>query len=121
MQNEKNKLRTKIPVSQSLKGQQLTASSVLSILESVPGLYLILKADAPHFTIVAVSNAYAKATMTKREEILGRGLFEVFPDNPDDPQATGVKNLTASIMKVLKYKNTTPNADSKIRYTKIAN
>jgi PAS domain-containing protein len=39
--------------------------------------------------------------MTKREEILGRGLFDVFPDNPDDPSANGVQNLSASLRRVL--------------------
>jgi signal transduction histidine kinase len=50
---------------------------------------------------VAVSEAYLRATMTKREEILGRGLFDVFPDNPSDPSATGVRNLKASLRSVL--------------------
>jgi signal transduction histidine kinase/CheY-like chemotaxis protein len=50
--------------------------------------------------IVAVSDAYLRATMTRREDILGRGLFEVFPDNPDDPAATGVGNLRASLDRV---------------------
>ncbi|MBD1834486.1 response regulator [Cyanobacteria bacterium FACHB-472] len=39
--------------------------------------------------------------MTKREEILGRTIFDVFPDNPDDPSATGVRNLKASLESVL--------------------
>src|SRR5262245_48695798 len=38
--------------------------------------------------------------MTQREEITGRGLFDVFPDNPDDPEATGVSNLSASFDRV---------------------
>ena len=38
--------------------------------------------------------------MTVREEIIGRNLFEVFPDNPDDPAATGVANLRASLDRV---------------------
>ncbi len=38
--------------------------------------------------------------MTRREEILGRGLFDVFPDNPADPTATGVRNLRASLDRV---------------------
>lgn len=54
--------------------------------------------------IVAVSEAYLKATMTKRREIIGRGLFEVFPDNPDDPKATGVRNLKNSLKRVLRKK-----------------
>ncbi|MEP0790220.1 MULTISPECIES: hybrid sensor histidine kinase/response regulator [Cyanophyceae] len=69
-----------------------------TLFESVPGLYLVLM---PDFTIVAVSDAYLRATMTKREEILGRGIFDVFPDNPDDPSATGVRNLKASLESVL--------------------
>jgi signal transduction histidine kinase len=69
-----------------------------NVFESAPGLYLVLR---PDFTIVAVTDAYLHATKTRREEILGRGLFEVFPDNPDDPQATGVRNLNASLQRVL--------------------
>ena len=69
-----------------------------ALFESLPGLYLVL---TPDLKIVAVSDAYLKATMTKRGEILGRGLFEVFPDNPDDPGASGVANLRASLNRVL--------------------
>ncbi len=72
-----------------------------ALFEAVPGLYLVLLPNPPDFTIVAVSDAYLRATMTRRQEILGRGLFEVFPDNPDDPAATGVANLHASLQSVL--------------------
>ncbi|MBP3956165.1 PAS domain S-box protein [Gemmata sp. G18] len=64
------------------------------LFESAPGLYLVL---LPDFTIVAVSDAYLRATMTARAAVLGRGIFDVFPDNPDDPTATGVRNLRASL------------------------
>src|SRR5687767_10324082 len=67
------------------------------LFESAPGLYLVL---TPQLRIVAVSDAYLRATMTEREAILGRGLFEVFPDNPDDPAADGVRNLRASLDRV---------------------
>ena len=69
------------------------------VFESVPVLILVLD---PGFRIVAVSDAYLRATMTVREEILGRGVFEVFPDNPDDPGATGVRNLRTSLETVLR-------------------
>jgi two-component system sensor kinase FixL len=68
-----------------------------ALFESVPGLYLVLD---PDLVIVAVSNAYCAATMTKREEIVGHGLFDVFPDNPDEPDATGAANLRASLGRV---------------------
>jgi signal transduction histidine kinase/ActR/RegA family two-component response regulator len=67
------------------------------LFEAVPGLYLVLD---PDFRIVAVSDAYLAATMTMREEILGRDIFDVFPDNPDDSGATGVSNLRSSLERV---------------------
>ncbi|MDA8264721.1 MAG: ATP-binding protein [Actinomycetota bacterium] len=70
------------------------------LLESLPALYLVLD---PDLTIVAVTDAYAAATMTTREDIVGRGLFDVFPDNPDDPRATGVDNLRASLDRVRRH------------------
>src|SRR5579863_7883870 len=72
-----------------------------SLFESVPSLCLVL---APDLTIVAVSDAYLRATMTRRDDIIGRGIFEIFPDNPDDPAATGVRNLRASLQRVLQGK-----------------
>jgi PAS domain S-box-containing protein len=68
-----------------------------SLFESLPGLYLVL---TPELTIVAASDAYLKATLTTRAGILGRNLFEVFPDNPDDLNANGVSNLRASLDRV---------------------
>ena len=75
-----------------------TTPDFRALFESAPGLYLAL---TPDLTIAAVSEAYLRATMTRREEILGRRLFDIFPDNPDDPSATGVLNLKASLGRVL--------------------
>ncbi len=72
-----------------------------SLFESAPGLYLVLARD---LQIVALSHAYLQGTMTSREAILGRGIFDVFPDNPDDPGADGVRNLRASLERVLETK-----------------
>ena len=69
-----------------------------ALFESAPGLYLVL---TPELRIIAASDAYLKATMTQREEILGRDLFEVFPDNPEDVEASGSRNLRASLERVL--------------------
>jgi signal transduction histidine kinase len=71
------------------------------LFEAAPDLYLVL---TPALVIVAASDAYLRATMTRREDILGRHLFDVFPDNPDDPSATGVRNLKASLDRVLRQR-----------------
>lgn len=68
------------------------------IFESVPGGCLLL---SPDFSILAVNDHYLKVTMTERDKILGKNIFDVFPDNPDDPTATGEKNLTDSLKRVL--------------------
>jgi two-component system sensor kinase FixL len=70
------------------------------LFESAPGLYLVLTSN---LRIVGVSDAYLSATMTEREAILGRELFDVFPDNPDDSNATGVRNLKASLDRVKRH------------------
>jgi signal transduction histidine kinase/CheY-like chemotaxis protein len=70
-----------------------------ALFEAAPGLFLVLD---PELRIVAVSDAYLAATMIRRDDVLGRGIFEVFPDNPNDPGATGVGNLRASLERVRK-------------------
>lgn len=82
--------------------EALADTDFKTIFESLPGLYLILTAD---FKIIAASDAYIQASMTKREEILGRKIFDVFPDNPDDPAATGERNLRASLERAVKTRS----------------
>lgn len=68
------------------------------LFESSPDLYLVLNTK---LEIVAASDAYTRATLTRREDILGKTMFQIFPDNPDDPTAEGQRNLRASLQRVL--------------------
>ena len=68
------------------------------LFEASPTPYLVL---LPDFTIVAVADSYLRATMTQRHDLIGKRLFEVFPDNPDDAEATGVRNLRNSLNRVV--------------------
>jgi hypothetical protein len=70
------------------------------LFQESPDVLLVLLPDAPRYTMVAATNARLRATHTTRDT-LGQGLFEVFPDNPDDPAATGTSNLRASLERVL--------------------
>lgn len=81
----------------------LSAINYQKLFESSPNAYLIL---APNlgFTILTASDSYLRATLTVRQEIVGRSLFDVFPDNPDDAAASGTKNLAASLNRVIKTK-----------------
>ncbi|MBK6263811.1 PAS domain-containing protein [Marivirga sp. S37H4] len=71
------------------------------LFDSLPGLYLILSKD---LTIITANKAYTRATMTNKEDIVGRGMFDVFPDNPEDESADGVSNLSKSLQSVIKNK-----------------
>jgi len=54
----------------------------------------------PDFVIVGANDPYAAVTGVPQEAMTGQHLFEVFPDNPNDPSVDGVKTLTASLKRV---------------------
>src|SRR5665647_2959300 len=80
---------------------------VMALFESGSDLFLVL---LPDLTIHAVSDAYAKATFTKREEIIGRFLFDLYPDNPDNATANAFSNIISSMNFVLNNKTPLPMA-----------
>lgn len=85
--------------------QPIDASSVrqqfLSDFDGSQHPYMIID-PGPGLQIVDINGAYAAATFKKRDEIVGKSLFEVFPDNPNDPLADGISNLYASLKAVAK-------------------
>lgn len=94
--------------------------------EKAPSLYLVILPESD-FRIAAASDAYLRATMTAREQIVGQPLFKIFPDNPDDPSADGVSNLRTSLEKVLerramdvmpvqRYDVRKPDGEFEVRY-----
>src|SRR5688572_14562511 len=85
----------------SQTSKNFAAPDFRNLFEGAPNPYLVLARD---LTIIAVNDCYLNATVTKRNEILGKGIFDVFPDNPEDSLATGVGNLRASLHRVLESK-----------------
>jgi len=79
--------------------ENLTEGLFKILFEKSPGS-LLVKADAPHFTIMAASDAYLQVTSVKREDVLGKGFFEIFPDNHDDPgDETTARNVFTKVIK----------------------
>jgi len=72
-----------------------------ALFGTTPSSLLVLDRS---FAIAEANDAYCRATMTKRSEIVGRPLFDVYFDNPDDPAADGVRNLRTSLGRVLKFR-----------------
>ncbi len=77
----------------------MNTTDIQRLFHTLPGLFLVVKPDAD-FTIVGASAEYMKATFTDAS-MFGRKLFEVFPDNPDDPDANGIRNITESFRLVM--------------------
>ncbi len=67
------------------------------VFEKSPGS-LLVRADLPHFTIVAVSDSYLKITSSSREDILGKGFFEAFPDDEKFDESTNARNVFTRVV-----------------------
>ncbi|QYK40106.1 MAG: PAS domain S-box protein [Paracoccaceae bacterium] len=79
---------------------EIAARQFQNLFESLPGRFLVLTAD-PASLIVTASNNYLDVTMTRREDIVGRSLYEVFPDDPEDPDADGTEAMRQSLAYVV--------------------
>jgi hypothetical protein len=74
-----------------------------AVFEAAPGVQLVLAPDSPRFTMLAASDERLAATLSTREDTIGRPMFDVFADaNPDNPDPSGVANLRASLETVLR-------------------
>src|ERR1700722_13155810 len=85
-------IRPEPPADDAAPGTGLRPDDFQLVFEAIPGCYLVLD---PSFTIVAVSDAYLDATANERDQVIGRYVFDAFPDAP------GVANLRSSLERVL--------------------
>jgi signal transduction histidine kinase len=76
----------------------LPLAQQLSVLETVPDSYIVV---SPELLILTASNAYLADTLKRRDELVGRYLFDAFPDNPAAPGANAVRNWRASLELVI--------------------
>ncbi|MET0341319.1 MAG: PAS domain S-box protein [Polyangiales bacterium] len=69
-----------------------------ALFDANPCAVLVLRHD---LTIAAASDAHLRITMTRREDVLGRPVFEVFPDDPRDATPSSAPTVRASLQRVL--------------------
>ena len=79
-----------------------------------PVPFMVLAPNAPDFTITAANDALLAATLTTPESLIGRKLFEVFPDEPSRPGQLGFEAFAISLDHVLSTRTT--NAMQRVRY-----
>ena len=81
--------------SRATEGRASPSTDFQAIFDATPTPFLVI--SPANRTIVAAHDARLCVTGAKREAQIGRLLFDVFPDDPDDPEASGVRNLKASL------------------------
>ncbi|MEE4419448.1 PP2C family protein-serine/threonine phosphatase [Streptomyces bugieae] len=69
-----------------------------AVFQALPGAVLLL---TPELMIADANEALLRRAGRQRRQVVGHHLFDVFPDNPRDPDATGTRNLRASLERVL--------------------
>ncbi|KAB8165821.1 SpoIIE family protein phosphatase [Streptomyces sp. 3MP-14] len=77
----------------------MTASTIdyAAVYRAYPSAVALL---TPELRYVEANEAYLKVAGRQREDLLGRRFWEVFPDNPEDDQASGTTNLRRSLERV---------------------
>lgn len=75
---------------------------------------LIIGADAPDYTVLDVNSAYLTLTHTKRENLVGKPVFGVFPANPSDQVSKNVERTIFSFEEAIRQKK--PHVMSDYRY-----
>ncbi|MFB9289986.1 ATP-binding protein [Pseudoduganella plicata] len=76
----------------------MTLSDFQALFRVTPYPYLVM---SPDLTVVAASGAYLRSVQRTEEDIVGRYVFEAFPENPDNPQATNIAEVKASMLRAL--------------------
>jgi PAS domain S-box-containing protein len=85
-----------------------------SLFHSLPERYVVFEPKSPDFIMIAASDAYFEVTGKSADQVLGNGLFDVFPDTSELARTTGKGELQRSLEKVLTHK--TPDSTGIIRY-----
>jgi signal transduction histidine kinase len=85
--------------------------SLLPVFDVLPDPYLLL---SPELVVEAVNEAYLLVSLSRREDLLGRYILDVFPENPATLEANAVANLQASLSQVLTTRQ--PHTMARQRY-----
>lgn len=72
--------------------------------EATPGFNAILLANAPLYNFVAVSEDFLHLLGMKKENVIGKGFFDLFAENSDAPHFIHAKNLSDSFALTIAHK-----------------
>ncbi|EIM28903.1 PAS domain-containing protein [Microvirga lotononidis] len=77
----------------------MTTINFEALFSASPNPYVLVDLS---LTIIGMNDAYLRATMRQREELIGRNMFDAFPSDPDSPSH---RQLRGSFDKVIREKS----------------
>lgn len=89
-------------------------NKIIEIFKASPTPTSILKPSEDKFIFIQVNDAYCEMTQMSADNLIGYGLFEKFPPNPNEDLPHGPSRLKQSFLKVIDSKQ--PDEMSVIRY-----
>ena len=87
-----------------LNGVSFSEIDFAAVFDALPGRSALLAVDPPKYTILAITNKYWQLSFRKPEDIKGKGLWEAYQPNPQEPFFTADINLKQSFEKVIAEK-----------------
>ncbi|WP_328768655.1 PP2C family protein-serine/threonine phosphatase [Streptomyces sp. NBC_00286] len=69
-----------------------------AVFRALPGMVALL---TPDLVYVDANEDFLRLAGRTREQLLGRYIFDVFPENPNDPAAAGMRETRESMLRVV--------------------
>ncbi|MGW0584962.1 PAS domain-containing protein, partial [Streptomyces sp. NPDC002920] len=69
-----------------------------AVFRALPGMVALL---TPELVYADANDDFLRLAGRTREQLLGRYIFDVFPENPNDPAAAGRQETEASMLRVV--------------------
>lgn len=76
----------------------MNSNVYIDLFKQSPSLSLVLDTN---FNIITATDNFLKVTMTAREDITDKNIFDVFPENPNEETPDSISNLRMSLDSVL--------------------
>ncbi len=81
----------------------MNSSVYIDLFRQSPSLSIVLDTN---FDIITVTDSFLEVTMTSRDTITNKNIFDVFPENPNEENPDSITNLRKSLNSVLENKST---------------
>ncbi|ELS51480.1 PP2C family protein-serine/threonine phosphatase [Streptomyces viridochromogenes] len=75
-----------------------TAIDYEAVFQALPGMVALL---TPELFYADANEDFQRLSGRTREQLVGRYIFDIFPDNPNDPAASGMRDVRASMLRVV--------------------